>query len=119
MTKWREWKARQLVEEMDVDPPADPDAVVQQKSKGKQKAQVVQKDNQTPIVESDSEIEILEYDGKGKGKVKATNKAKVKTEGVEGVESGAKFVVPMLPAGKWLVPVPKCFHQNDGDSTPK
>ena len=55
-TKWREWKARQPVEEMDVDPPADPDAVVQQKLKGKQKAQVVQKDNQTPIIESDLEI---------------------------------------------------------------
>ena len=101
-TKWREWKARQPVEEINVDPPADPGAVVQQKLKGKQKAQVAQKDR-TPIIESSSEIEIVEYESKGKEKAKVkVNKAKVKAnvEGVEGVWLEAKFIVPMLPTGK-------------------
>ena len=99
---------------MDVDPPADPDAVVQQKLKGKQKVQVVQKDDQTLIIKSNLEIEIVEYDGKGKVKVKV-NKAKVKgnAEGVEGVELGTKFIVPTLHVGKSAaqsVPVPKHSH---------
>ena len=87
VTKWREWKVRHPVE-MDVDPPA---AGVQQKMKGKQTMH-----NQTLIIGSDSEIEIVDY-GKGKGKEKV--KVKAITEGAEG---GATFVVP---AGKSARPV--------------
>ena len=105
-SKWREWNVRHPVE-MDVDPPAEPDAGVQQKTKGKQTMH-----NQTSIIESDSEVEIVDY-GKGKGK----GKAKVKAT-AEGAEGEATFVVPGLPAGKSgrPVPVPKRSHQNfDGD----
>ena len=64
--------------------------------------QVAQKD-QTPVIESGSEREIVEYESKGKWKVKVkVNKAKVKAnvDSVEGVQLGAKFVVPTLPTGK-------------------
>ena len=106
---------------MDVDPLADPDAVVQKKSKrkGKAKAQVMQKDDH--MIESDSNIVIVESINKRKGKAKM-KKAKVKAnaEGVEDKEWGTEFVVPMLPAGKSAaLPVPvKCSHQKvDGDSS--
>ena len=90
---------------MDVDPLADPDAVVQKnlKGKGKAKAQVVQKDD--CMIESDSDIVIVESIDKGKGKAKA----KANAEGVEDEEWGTEFVVPMLPAGKSAVLPVKMF----------
>ena len=121
VTKWREWKVRQLVEEMDVDPPADPDAVVQKnlKGKGKAKAQVVQKNN--CMIENDSDIVIVESINKGKGKAKAKKaKAKANAEGVEDEEWGTEFIVPTLPAGKsaTLPVLLKCSHKKlDGDSS--
>ena len=120
VTKWREWTVRQPINEMDVDPPANPDAVAQKKSKGKgkAKAQVVQRNNQ--MIESDSDIEIVEGSNQGEGKAKM-KKAKVKAaEGVEDKGWGAEFIVPRHPAGmSAALPVPaKCSHQKvDRDSS--
>ena len=67
-TKWREWTVRQPIDEMDVDPPANPDAIAQKKSKGKgkAKAQVVQRNDQ--MIKSDSDIEIVEGSNRGESK---------------------------------------------------
>ena len=60
VTKWREWMVRQPIDEMDIDPLANPDAIAQKKSKGKgkAKAQVVQRNNR--MIKSNSNIEIVE-----------------------------------------------------------
>ena len=119
-TKWREWTVRQPIDEMDVDPPANPDAVAQKKSKakGKAKAQVVQRNDR--MIERDSDIEIVEGSNRGEGKAK-TKKAMVKAaEGVEDKGWGAEFIVPRLPAGmSAALPVQaKRSHQKvDGDSS--
>ena len=120
VTKWREWTVRLPIDEMDVDPLANPDAVAQKKSKGKgkAKAQVVQRNDW--MIKSDSDIEIAEGSNRGEGKAKM-KKAKVKAaEGVEDKGWGAEFIVPRLPAGmSAALPVPaKRSHQKvDGDSS--
>ena len=60
VTKWREWMVRQPIDEMDIDPLANPDTIAQKKSKGKgkAKAQVVQRNNR--MIKSNSNIEIVE-----------------------------------------------------------
>ena len=98
---WRLWRARQsnVEREMDVDQPQ-----VNAKGKGKETAQDQLMCDRTPIIPSDSEVEV-DHSGKGKEKPKV------------------KKVVPMLPPGGRSaalqeVLAKKRSHQNV-DSHPK